>query len=557
MIGYITGFTEEKLEQIAKDPYYSKKVKKIIEYADAKLLEEPARIKYSEMHLVETTGDRATYENVIIDYGLRMKAYALAYRFTGDEKYIMPLADIIWNICNLESWAFPFHVKESESIDRRYRWLELGSCNVGRELGEVLFLTESVLPELVVRRAKHEVRERVVEGYKRYNQWWMTTKNNWASVCIAGVLGSYLYFATDEEIKEQLPRMLKVGENFLMGFDPEGCCLEGYGYWNYGFSYYCIFADLVLNYTKGEINLFDNPRVHDIAKFSENCAINEKECVRFADCATEFFAPPLYLAHYLKKVYPDVQIPPTLPPDDFIPDIRMLIWPDPALQNVRMDGLKSKIYEGAQWFIHRGKNYNAACKAGCNNEYHNHNDVGSFMISKGGKVTFTDPGSGDYTAQYFGAERYTILEPSARSHSVPIINGILQKEQLVTKSTIYVANENEYKFSMDNGYVIDTLKSLTRDFLCEENGITLTDTYEFSEMPTSIVERFVTLVEPKIEEGRITVGESTLVYDPALYDFEFLTDTCVRRRQVKETLYIFDFKPKCLDKNMTLEFKFI
>ena len=46
------------------------------------------------------------------------------------------------------------------------------------------------------------------------------------------------------------------------------------------------------------------------------------------------------------------------------------------------------------------------------------------------------------------------------------------------------------------------------------------------------------------------VGESALVYEPELYDFEFSTDTCVRKGQIKETLYIFDFKAKNLDKNI-------
>ena len=76
-------------------------------------------------------------------------------------------------------------------------------------------------------------------------------------------------------------------------------------------------------------------------------------------------------------------------------------------------------------------------------------------------------------------------------------------------------------------------------------------------MPTSVVERFVSLVEPKIEEGRITVGESVLVYDPEIYELQFSTDTCVRPRHIEETLYIFDLKVKNLDKNMTLEIKFI
>ena len=557
MIGYITGFTEEKMNEIKESPFYAKKYAKFIAAADEWITKDPPRIKFSDFHMVVTTGNRSIYEKAWLMHLSALQYLSLAYGFTKDMKYIEPLADIMWNICNMETWAIPYHAAEKEPLDKRYAWIELVSSYVARFLGEALFFTEDVLPELVVRRVKAQVRERIIEGYKKYDQWWMRTKNNWASVCICGVLSAYLYFGTEEEIQDQLPRMLKVADNFLQGFDSDGCCLEGYGYWNYGFSHYCMFADLLLNYTKGEINLFDNPRVHDIAKFPENCAINETQCIRFADCQ-EKFSPDPAITHYLKKIYPDVQIPSCEIPDDASPSIRGFVWVDPALMNSKMDGLESKIYNDAQWFIYRGKSYNAACKAGHNNEFHNHNDVGSFMISKGGRVTFTDPGGGDYTSQYFNMDtRYGILECSARSHSVPIINGNLQKEGFRGKSTILTAKENEYEFTMQNGYDIETLTSLKRRFLCEDAGVTITDTYEFSEMPTSVVERFVTLVEPKIEEGKIIVGESTLVYDPALYDFEFSTDTCVRKRQIKETLYIFDFKAKNLDKNMTLEFKFV
>ena len=105
---------------------------------------------------------------------------------------------------------------------------------------------------------------------------------------------------------------------------------------------------------------------------------------------------------------------------------------------------KNKIFHDAQWFIYRSEPYNFVCKAGYKNEPHNHNDVGSFMVSKGGKVTFTDPGTGEYTRQYFNAERFTILEPSSRSHSVPIINGCYQSFGVNEKADIFVEKENEY-----------------------------------------------------------------------------------------------------------------
>jgi hypothetical protein len=178
------------------------------------------------------------------------------------------------------------------------------------------------------------------------------------------------------------------------------------------------------------------------------------------------------------------------------------------------------------------------------------------MVSKNGKVTFTDPGTGEYTRQYFNEERYTILEPSSRSHSVPIINGKYQSAGIKDKADIFVEKENEYAFSMEKVYEVESLKTLKRHFVCDENAVTLTDTYDFNEAPESLVERFVSLVEPKIENGKITVGASDLEYDASLLDLELNSEISNRANGVKETLYMLDFKPKALSDKMESTFIF-
>ncbi len=554
MKSYITGFSDEKIGQIKKDPFFEKMLEAFKKKAEELLEKEPRRIKFSDLHLFVTTGDRSRYQSAYGDYTTRLMAFALAYKFFGEEKYLEPLADIIWNICDLETWGLPAHVDESAELDKRRCWVELVSANVGRQFGEVLCLVgEDKLPELVVRRMKHEVRERIVEGYKNYDFWWKHGSSNWSAVCIAGTLASYLYFATKEEIDEAIPGMVETARGYFRSFDADGCCMEGYAYWSYGFSYFTYFADLLKNYTEGKINMFEEETVHNVAHFLENCAINDTQCVRFSDCS-EFFRPAPSLSHFLKNTYPDIGIPSCAPPTYPSTGIREYIWVDPSLAACKMSH-KSKIYHEAQWFIYKSKAYNFVCKAGYNNEPHNHNDNGSFMISKNGKVTFTDPGTGEYTRQYFNEERYTILEPSSRSHSVPVINGNYQCTGNI-KSTVYAECEREYAFSMENAYNEKTLKSLKRDFVMGDEEIILTDTYEFEEAPTSLVERFATLTEPRIENGIVYCGDTVLVCEnPELFDLTVNTDTCVRSQTVKETLYLVDFTVK--EPKTHMEFKFI
>jgi hypothetical protein len=235
--------------------------------------------------------------------------------------------------------------------------------------------------------------------------------------------------------------------------------------------------------------------------------------------------------------------------------LRYILWTDPELADSKMFP-KNHIYHDNQWFINRQKDYALACKAGCNAESHNHNDVGSFLISKNGKVTLVDIGGGEYTRQYFGPERYTILCNSSRGHSVPIINGNLQVTKR-DKSVIYTEKEDEYSFSMENAYNIESLKSLTRSFKCEADCAHMTDEYSFTEQPTEIVERFVSMLPAEEVSDGVKVGDTIIVYDKSKFDLIFSTEGHTRSTNNVETVYIIDLKVKEPAVDTKVEIKFI
>ncbi len=549
------GYTEEKWQKICTDPYFAGTIKATLDKAEVYMQNPPPQIKFTDYHAYVVTGDRSAFERSYGELNSRVDTFFLAYMFTKEEKYIDFLTNALWNVMDLETWALPAHVSESVTLKKHHTWLELVSSNQGKRLGEILTLMEDKLPELVARRLRNELRERIVLPYIENpdEYWWRRGVSNWSAVCICGVLGGFLYAATEEEIESQLPEMCKTAESFLASFDDQGCCKEGYGYWSYGYSYFCRFADMLRRYTDGKIDYFKNPKVHAIAKFQENVSINDTQCVRFSDCGDRF-SPMISLAHFMKDMYPDVQIP-SIPAPTGIQGFHDLLWINSELASCTMKP-ESFTYHDTQWFIHRGPVYNFACKAGYNNEPHNHNDIGSFLISKNNKVTFTDPGGGEYTRQYFGPERYDFVVTSSRGHSVPVINGKYQVSGKV-KSTIYADETDRYAFSMENGYNIETLKSLKRDFITNENELLLTDTYEFSEVPESVVERFVTLIEPKLEEGRVTVGDSVLLFDPEVFEMTLNTEGCIRSKTLTETLYMIDLKAKKPEKSFEVSVKFI
>lgn len=558
-------FTEEKLEQIRTHPYYEKARKIIIDRADHYVNTDPPTIRFSKIHLYVENGNREIFERDHIEYETRMITLLLGYLIGRDVKYIMPLADIMWSICDFESWSIPAHVSEELPIEERRKNLDLCSCILGYRLAEIVYLIGDKLPDLVTRRVKSEVRHRIIESFRdskgesRYS--WLTGTNNWAAVCIAGVLCSYLYLATDEEIDAELPRMMAIADNYLSGFEDDGCCTEGYAYWNYGFSFFCVFAKMLLDYTDGKINYFEKDKVRKIAMFQQNILLNDKQCLSFSDGGLSF-EPYIWLSHFLKKIYPEMRLP-ALPKEcvtDYVTaplkqgaPLRYLLWTDPDIKTRAMTP-KSHIFPNAEWFLHHGKMYSLGAKAGHNNEFHNHNDVGSFLVSKNGRVTFCDPGGGEYTADYFGENRYSIFLTSAYAHSVPIINGVCQSFGK-REGGVIIAEKNRFKFSMKGGYELDSLTLLTRDFECLEESVRLTDTYEFSDKPSSIKERFVSLLPIEEGEGFLVCGDSVLSYDMDLFDVTLGSELVSRKGGIKETVYYVDLAVKHPKTHIELTFE--
>jgi hypothetical protein len=68
-------------------------------------------------------------------------------------------------------------------------------------------------------------------------------------------------------------------------------------------------------------------------------------------------------------------------------------------------------------------------KAGHNDEQHNHNDIGSFLLHAAGENVLTDPGRGLYSRDYFRARHYENVFANSSGHSVPRIDGALQRTE--------------------------------------------------------------------------------------------------------------------------------
>ncbi|MBR2930378.1 MAG: heparinase II/III family protein [Clostridia bacterium] len=557
---YISSYNDKKWDEVRSHPYFAKVREGALSLGEELLATEPLPIRFSDMHKFEAEGVRGPYTSRTDPYFRRLSVFYFCYMLTKEEKYLTALADVIWQICDFETWATNAHVKEALSLHDRKGYLELVSCSVGFRIAEILYYIGDDLPELVARRARAELRTRIIDAFKEktgekdFN--WYTKTNNWSAVCAALVLGCFLYAAEKDEIDAAIPRLIRITDYFVSGMEEDGCCLEGYGYWVYGYSHYCLFAHMLMEYTDGRINLFENKKVREAAFFQTRIALNDHQCVSFSDGGTKY-NPCLWLAHFLKGVYPDLPVPEREPPAYTPGFCNQVLWLDPYMKGEPL-APESHIFSDAQWFIHIGESYSVGAKAGKNSEPHNHNDIGSFIISKDNNITFSDPGGGEYVKTYFGAGRYTHLVTSARGHSVPVINGHIQcwGEE---KARLLVTEADRFAFTCEHAYPSEcreTLESFVRDIRCLKDAMILTDSFSFTEEPTSLVEQFVSLTPIEGENGSITCGASRLTYDADLFDMELTSESFRRNSGKEETLYILKLSARKLDRELSFAFRF-
>ena len=99
-------------------------------------------------------------------------------------------------------------------------------------------------------------------------------------------------------------------------------------------------------------------------------------------------------------------------------------------------------YPSTGLFIARDDHFCLAVKAGDNDDNHNHNDTGSFILYKDGQPLFIDLGVESYTQKTFSDRRYEIWTMQSAWHNLPTIGGVMQAAgpQYTASSVTYQLN---------------------------------------------------------------------------------------------------------------------
>lgn len=541
--GRLYAVPEEKLEEIRTAPFYAPHMAKARAAADTYAGQLIPSIPYSYFKLYDEVGSRTEFQSIYHIHRNILGAYYVAALVDGT--HIHDLEDAIWATCDEYSWCLNAHFvyggtkipsvlngapkgdgKPVPFLREQPQVVDLCAAQTAADLAEIVYMLEDKLAPVVVHRARKEVYERVLKPFMEINTpfWWETSPYNWSAVCAGGVGIAAMYMIDDNDMLAPiLTRCTESMEGFFTGFKADGVCAEGLGYWGYGFGHFMVYADLLKERTGGVIDLFEEPIVHKVALFHQNAYLIKNNAACFADCG----ATALYeygVIHYLHNRYGDVLIPdeayarPMFPGTENVTYctsmIRNFLWSKPENVSGPLSDSEA-LYNETEWLLSR-KSFGdvsvaMGAKGGNNNEPHNHNDVGSFVLDVNGEVILGDLGGGLYTKQYFSSERYTMLVNGSHGHPVPVVNGAVQKagEEYAAKNYTSGSDAEKIWACMDiaDAYQTPGLASLQRcvTFHKDEIKLEVADTYGFDGEALPVLERLSTKFLPEVQEDGTVV----------------------------------------------------
>jgi hypothetical protein len=440
--------------------------------------------------------------------------------------------------CQERTWTLPAHDVKLDCFYGRKYLVELRSAAFAAELAQTLYLLGDKIDPAVREHVRSAMERRIFAPMREafatgQGEWWLQGTNNWNAVCLAGVTSAALAMIPQRSGRAVFAAAAEhYSRNFISGFPSDGYCVEGCGYWAYGFGNFIQLRERLVQATDGKLDLFNAPSIRDIALYGLRIRMNDGLAPPFGDCRVGT-KPNESLVAYCNRALglglTGIDQPVHLR-GGYITQVCMVAFPmyPPAGKSTPWDQSDDTLrtyFDQSRVLICRPGGYAAnrlyiAIKAGGNGS-HSHNDVGSFVVGLGKEQPLGDPGGPNaYTAETFGPLRYVKFKLlNSFGHPVPVVAGQLQvdatKVHAAVLSKKFGADEDEITIDMKPAYSVAALKSLTRTMRYNRTGsgaITIEDHFEFTspqQMETALPTHGKWL-QLKPDVLRFTLGDEAL-----------------------------------------------
>ncbi|OGJ84877.1 MAG: hypothetical protein A2268_12090 [Candidatus Raymondbacteria bacterium RifOxyA12_full_50_37] len=493
-------------------------------------------------------GNRTRYEGIHFSRRGRLAAQVIAECMEGKGRFLDDIADGIWTICEETYWGLPAHLnmqkKGSGLPDATEPTVDLFAAETGMLLAWTDYLLGPQLDSvslLLRERIRFETSRRVLSPcFERDDFWWMgfadigRPVNNWNPWICSNWLTAALLLEKDPDRRTKtVHKILLCLDNFLNPYPSDGGCDEGPSYWNVagGALYDCL--DILNSVSAGKMTVFNDPLIKEIGRYICRVHVSGPYYINFADASVRASPDPSTVFRFGTSIQDPVmtsfgvllakkhdmgnqavtdgrgvlrRVLPTL----FSPNA-MTTAPgaEPLLADVWMPGIQVMAARSKQG---SSNGLYIAAQGGHNEESHNHNDVGNFIVYADGQPVIIDIGVETYTKKTFSSDRYSIWTMQSAYHNCPTINGVMQKNgrEFCATDVAYTATKKKAVFRLDlaKAYLPEAgVKTWKREITFNRNkNILIADSYELSQVRDSTRLTLMTCLKPDItKQGVVTL----------------------------------------------------
>jgi hypothetical protein len=500
------------------------------------------------------TGERTGYEAVVNErfQVLNLLILAESIQYTG--RYLDTIVDGIWRICEESTWIVPAHNFMYAGNPQQNKnhlplpdvtevMIDLRAVMVNSALtGAYVLLKEKLdgISPLITKRIKYELERRIIEPFlERDDFWWMNFKtyegmpvNNHNTYCNTGILFTFLYMVEDAHKRyEGIGKILRSLDIYLNAASPDGGLDEGPGYWGMAGGTLLYALEMLREVSGGVIDIYDEPLIRKIGDYMCKAHIDYPNFVNFADAKAKLSPNPygLYIfgkrtgnknlmemgSFLLKKdregldtMFRRIQLPINIHSIFFHNEMASTRGSLPYYKSVYLPDLQVVYLREKE---NSPEGFFFAAKGGHNDESHNHNDVGNYILYHNGQPVIIDTGVMLYSAKTFNPDtRYSIWINQSQFHNLPVINGKGQAAGAVYRGTDirYKNGEDVESFSLnledaypEEGSPFEYRRITT--FNRKRGEILVEDVFSFSDDGNTVTSYLMTHIPPTIQGDKI------------------------------------------------------
>jgi hypothetical protein len=504
---------------------------------------------------VHRDGNRDVWESAAFARQRRLSRAAVAAAVTLDERWLDEVADGVVLLCEQSSWCWPAHddalsAHGSILASVPHPFLDLGA---GEVVGQLAWIDQLLGAQLDARypglrsRMRREARIRVLGPFVARRDWhWLGLDgdvHNWSPWIQGNVLVAALRFLDAPVDRADRLRVLSLVveglDRYVSALPEDGAIDEGYAYWWNGACRALEALDILAHATGGRLDATARiPALVETVAFPHRMHLGADWYINHADgqarppadqpwhalfragrrvgdeaamahaashrtsgqpAATESEGLGRLLRGLTDPTWiavADAPVPP-LPVDVWLPSVQVFVARETAGSPAGLT---------------------VAAKGGTNDEHHNHNDVGSFLVASDGVPVIVDAGRPTYTLATFGPDRYANWPMQSSWHNVPEVRGVPQAtgpERAATDVEVDLTGAaSSVSFDLAAAYPAAGLTSWQRRVRLDrtDSSVTVTDAWELEPWERETAEP-VTSVRLLLA-GDVLLGEGWALVSP-------------------------------------------